>query len=55
MCLQRTIGRDTARTTLNSVECDVTDGTCEELAEEYRFSGLITHDAALHYKYVVDV
>jgi hypothetical protein len=25
------------------------------LADEYRFTGKMTHDAALHYKYVVDV
>lgn len=55
MCLQRTKGRDTAHAALTPVECDVEDGTCEELAAEYRFSGLMTHDAALHYKYVVDV
>ncbi|GFZ52429.1 hypothetical protein JCM24511_10202 [Saitozyma sp. JCM 24511] len=37
------------------IQCIVSDGTCEELADEYRFAGLMTHEAALYYKYVIDV
>lgn len=37
-------------------ECETSDGTCDQLAEEYVWSGkMMTHEEALEYKYVVDV
>ncbi|GFZ52387.1 hypothetical protein JCM24511_10160 [Saitozyma sp. JCM 24511] len=38
------------------IQCDASDGTCQEIVDEYRFAeGIISHDAALHYKYIIDV
>jgi hypothetical protein len=38
------------------IQCEVSDGTCRELAEEYDFkSTLRTFEEALEYKYVLDV
>lgn len=36
-------------------ECSEEDGTCEELQQEFDFVERMTHDDALHYKYIVDV
>lgn len=38
------------------IQCEVSDGTCRELAEEYDFkTTLMTFEEALEYKYVLDV
>ena len=38
------------------IQCEVADGTCRELAEEYDFkTTLMTFEEALEYKYVLDV
>ncbi|RSH90840.1 Glycosyltransferase 90 protein [Saitozyma podzolica] len=37
------------------IQCDVPDGTCQEIAEGYHFAEGISHDAALYYKYIIDV
>ena len=40
----------------SSEECDVHDGTCQDLADEYDFeTTLMTFKEALDYKYVLDV
>jgi hypothetical protein len=36
-------------------ECDSADGTCDELARSFHFVERMSHDDALHYKYVMDV
>jgi hypothetical protein len=43
------------RNWLAYAECDVPDGTCQEIAEGYHFAEGISHDAALYYKYIIDV
>ncbi|WVQ85782.1 hypothetical protein IAT38_007949 [Cryptococcus sp. DSM 104549] len=37
------------------IQCDVEDGTCEDLAYEFPWTEAMTHDDALNYKYVIDV
>ncbi|WWD20528.1 hypothetical protein CI109_105004 [Kwoniella shandongensis] len=37
------------------LQCNVDDGTCDDLATEYAWSKLMTHDDALQYRYIVDV
>ncbi|WWC98816.1 hypothetical protein V866_005709 [Kwoniella sp. B9012] len=37
------------------IQCNVDDGTCDDLMEEFSWTEQMTHDEALNYKYVIDV
>ncbi|KAK8850347.1 hypothetical protein IAR55_004265 [Kwoniella newhampshirensis] len=37
------------------LQCDVQDGTCEDLAYEFTWADPMTHEDALKYRYIVDV
>ncbi|WVR08430.1 hypothetical protein IAU60_005485 [Kwoniella sp. DSM 27419] len=37
------------------IQCEIDDGTCDNLAQEYIWVDQMTHDEALDYKYVIDV
>jgi hypothetical protein len=49
------VRRCRGRNSLVHTECDVPDGTCQEIAGGYHFAEGISHDAALYYKYIIDV
>lgn len=36
-------------------ECNVDDGTCQDLADEFPWMEKMTHEGALAFKYIVDV
>ncbi|WWC92054.1 uncharacterized protein L201_007008 [Kwoniella dendrophila CBS 6074] len=37
------------------IQCDVDDGTCDDLMEEFSWADQMTHEEALNYKYVIDI
>lgn len=43
------------RLQLTITECDVADGTCEEIKELYSFLPMVSQEESLHYKYSIDV
>jgi hypothetical protein len=43
------------KTLLTTTECDVVDGTCDDLKREFKWVPFMTNEQALRYKFIVDV